>query len=174
MPATQQTQVAVTVRAFVQRFSATRRGARLARVLALQQLDAWGVPYGSEASDAVALVVAELAGNAVLHGRVPGRDFALRLAYGTDPALLRVEVSDTHDALPGRSDHDLDSERGRGLVIVDALALRWGVSGRSGPGKTVWAVVAVGARGGGGPGSGCQSGRFRSVSTYVMSRPVVR
>lgn len=57
MPATQQTQVVVTVRAFVQRFSATRRGARLARVLALQQLDAWGVPYDSEASDAVALVV---------------------------------------------------------------------------------------------------------------------
>ncbi|WP_041989816.1 ATP-binding protein [Streptomyces sp. AcH 505] len=145
MPATQQTQVVVTVRAFVQRFSATRRGARLARVLALQQLDAWGVPYDSEASDAVALVVAELASNAVLHGRVTGRGFAVRLAYEPDAAFLRVEVSDTHDALPGRGDHCVDSERGRGLVIVEALALRWGVSGRSGPGKTVWAVIAVGA-----------------------------
>lgn len=145
MPATQQTQVAVTVRAFVQRFSATRRGARLARVLALQQLDAWGVPYDSEASDAVALVVAELASNAVLHGRVPGRDFAVRLVYEPDAAFLRVEVSDTHDALPGGGDPGPGSERGRGLVIVEALALRWGVSGRSGPGKTVWAVIAVGA-----------------------------
>lgn len=37
----------VTTRVFVQRFSSTPRGARLARHLALHRLDAWGVPYGS-------------------------------------------------------------------------------------------------------------------------------
>ncbi|MBI0378793.1 ATP-binding protein, partial [Streptomyces albiflaviniger] len=37
-----QGQVPVTVRTFAQRFSATRRGARLARLLAVHQLTAWG------------------------------------------------------------------------------------------------------------------------------------
>lgn len=138
-----QAQEAVTVRVFTQRFSATRRGARLARRLATQQLDAWGIPYGSGPSDATALVVAELAANAVLHGRVPGRDFALRLAYNSAKDLVRVEVTDTHNALPARAPRDAacDGETGRGLVLVDAIAVRWGVSGRSGPGKTVWAYV---------------------------------
>src|SRR5690348_5384518 len=85
---------AVTVRVFTQRFSSTPRGARLARRLALHQLDRWRLPYGSETSDAVGLLVAELAANAVTHGRVPGRDFELTLAYA--PGLrLRVDVSDT-------------------------------------------------------------------------------
>ncbi len=61
------------MRGFVQRFSATPRGARLARHLAVGRLYAWGIPYGTDASDAVALVVAEFAANAVTHGRVPGR-----------------------------------------------------------------------------------------------------
>ncbi|WP_329380263.1 ATP-binding protein [Streptomyces sp. NBC_01716] len=138
-----QAQEAVTVRVFNQRFSATRRGARLARRLATQQLDAWGIPYGSEPSDAAVLVVAELAANAVLHGRVPGRDFALRLAYNTAKDLVRIEVSDTHGAMPMRAPRGVaaDGEHGRGLVLVDAVALQWGVSGRTGPGKTVWAYV---------------------------------
>ncbi|MFJ4819214.1 hypothetical protein [Streptomyces sp. NPDC088801] len=32
----------------------------------------WGHTHGTEAHDTVVLVVAELAANAVLHGRVPG------------------------------------------------------------------------------------------------------
>lgn len=62
----------VTVRVFVQRFSSTPRGARLARRLAVYQLHRWDFPYGSEASDTVELLVAELAAQAVIHGRCPG------------------------------------------------------------------------------------------------------
>jgi hypothetical protein len=36
-------------------------------------------PPGSDASDAVAVIVTERAVNAVTHGRVPGRDVELRL-----------------------------------------------------------------------------------------------
>ena len=64
---------------FTQRFSSTPLGARLARHLALYQLHRWGFPYGTAVSDTAALIVAELAANAVTHGRVPGRDFELRL-----------------------------------------------------------------------------------------------
>jgi two-component sensor histidine kinase len=141
-------QAAVTVRAFAQRLSATRRGARLARILASHQLDAWGVPYNSEPSDSVSLVVAELATNAVQHGRVPGRDFVLRLAHDSEAGLVRIEVSDTHHSLPRLAVPTPGADHGRGLLLVDALALRWGVSGRSGPGKTVWAVCALPRSGG--------------------------
>ncbi|MEN3582593.1 ATP-binding protein [Streptomyces sp. ZYX-F-203] len=146
---TRHPQDTVTVRAFAQRLSATRRGARLARRLAAHQLDIWGVPHGTSASDAAVLIVAELSANAVLHGRVPGRDFALRLSHTPATGLLRIEVSDTHPALPARLLPPADSEGGRGLVLVDVLAARWGVAERTGPGKTVWAEVDLAVAAGG-------------------------
>ncbi|MET9832971.1 ATP-binding protein [Streptomyces sp. NPDC006385] len=130
---------------FTQRLSATPRGARLARHLALNQLHAWGVPHGSDAAEAVAAIVAELAANAVTHGRVPGRDFELRLSLPT--GSIRIEVSDTRTESrppkPGdvRPPHALD-DHGRGLLLVEALADRWEVVDRDAPpGKTVRAEV---------------------------------
>lgn len=137
-----QAQPPVTVSVFVQRCSATRLGATLARRLAVWKLDVWGVPYGTQLSDTVALLVAELAANAVLHGRVPGRDFELRLVYAYGTGVVRVEISDTHEDRPDTDAAprpDLEADGGRGLLIVEALAARWGVSDRLGPGKTVWA-----------------------------------
>ncbi|WP_079105183.1 ATP-binding protein [Streptomyces prasinopilosus] len=118
--------------------SATRRGARLARLLAAEHLDAWGLPL-----DPARLIVAELAANAVVHGRVPGRGFSLLLALDDTRGVIRVEVSDTHPALPVPTAAAADEEHGRGLALVDALAARWGVTGRTGPGKTVWAECAT-------------------------------
>ncbi|MGW7465883.1 ATP-binding protein [Streptomyces xantholiticus] len=131
-------QPARTVRVFTQRFSSTPLGARLARHLALHQLHAWGVPHGSDASDTVALLVAELAANAVTHGRVPGRDFELRLTRTSH--TLRIEVSDTrgerrppaHLTVPRPL-----ADSGRGLLLVEALADRWAVLDRVPVGKTV-------------------------------------
>ncbi|GAA2565262.1 ATP-binding protein [Streptomyces lienomycini] len=142
-PATHQ--APVTVRVFTQRFSSTPRGARLARRLALHQLDTWGVPHGSEASDTAALLVAELAANAVTHGRVPGRDFevTVKLLGRT----LRVEVSDTRGELrpppPGaaRPEGEPLAENGRGMLLVEALADRWDVLDRVPVGKTVVAEL---------------------------------
>ncbi|MET9580009.1 ATP-binding protein [Streptomyces massasporeus] len=137
------TQAPTPVLTFAQRFSATRRGARLARLLAAHQLTEWGHPYGTEAHDTVVLVVAELAANTVLHGRVPGRDFALSLSCEADRGMLRIELTDTHPALPARKAPDPDEDAGRGLLLVDALAADWGVRDRLGPGKTVWAECAT-------------------------------
>ncbi|MFE5092724.1 ATP-binding protein [Streptomyces sp. NPDC056638] len=126
---------------FVQRFSATRRGARLARRLAVHQLDEWGVPYGSELSDDAAVIVSELAANAVLHGLVAGRDFELRLVAlaGT----LRIEVSDARGERGPEPQPNLPgAESGYGLHLVEALATSWGVKDR-GVGKTVWAELAT-------------------------------
>ncbi|GAA2601309.1 ATP-binding protein [Streptomyces axinellae] len=125
--------------------SSTRRGARLARLIAVAQLCAWGVP-SEETSDA-ALVVAELAANAATHGRVPGRNFRLELCLSGD-CTLRVEVTDTRgDAHPPAEPPDPadDAESGRGLLLVAALASRWGVSPGPYPRKTVWAEVEIGS-----------------------------
>ncbi|MFF0434501.1 ATP-binding protein [Streptomyces sp. NPDC004327] len=133
----------VTVRVFTQRFSSTPRGARLARHLTLHQLDRWGIGYGSTASDTVALIVAELAANAVTHGRVPGRDFELTLTYAGEPAAtLRVDVSDTRtESRPRLAPLAPLSDNGRGLFLVDALASRWDVLDRVPVGKTVRAEL---------------------------------
>jgi anti-sigma regulatory factor (Ser/Thr protein kinase) len=133
---------------FVQRLSATPRGARLARRLTVHQLVTWGYPHGDDLSDTAQHLVAELAANAVTHGRVPGRDFELRLLLLRPADTLRIEVSDA------RGDRTLrflagapEDECGRGLVLVQVLAARWGLVERD-VGKTVWAELALsGGRG---------------------------
>ncbi|MFJ9618885.1 ATP-binding protein [Streptomyces noursei] len=153
---------------FAMRFTSTRRGARLARRLTSNHLDEWGYSYDSEINESVTAIVGELAANAVRHGYVPGRDFALRLtapaATAESPATalrFRVEVSDTRtERLPTVSSGDGSgagadgggglAEGSRGLLIVGCLAAEWGVVPRQGgPGKTVWAeyVRAAGAVG---------------------------
>ncbi|WP_313896436.1 ATP-binding protein [Streptomyces sp. 2BBP-J2] len=124
------------------RFTPSPRGARLARRLACCQMDAWGRHHGIPAHDAVELIVAELANNAVTHGRVPGRDAELRLSR-EDGGRVRVEVSDARgERLPETRDAGTGEEGGRGLLLVAALAKEWGTAPRPGaPGKTVWAVV---------------------------------
>ncbi|WP_328747005.1 ATP-binding protein [Streptomyces sp. NBC_00285] len=136
----------VTVRTFTQRLSPTPRGARLARHLALNQLHAWGIAHGTPVSDAVAVIVAELAANAVTHGRVPGRDFELGLALVT--GSVRIEVTDTREEpFPAVRPMRLLGDGGRGLVLVDALADRWEVRDREPPpGKTVRAEVDLPSR----------------------------
>jgi len=90
------------------------------------------------------VIVAELAANAVTHGRVPGRDFELRLSLVT--GSVRVEVTDTRSGPrppgPGavRQPEAL-ADSGRGLVLVDTLADRWEVVDRAPLGKTVRAEV---------------------------------
>ncbi|MBT2381890.1 ATP-binding protein [Streptomyces sp. ISL-111] len=129
---------------FTMLFSSTPRGARLARYLAGERLDTWGIPYGSDAHDALTLIVAELSANAVSHGLVPGRDFRLRLS--AEDATVRVEVTDTRgESLPVLAEPSAeDREGGRGLLLVTALTDRWGWYQRAdGPGKTVWAALDV-------------------------------
>ncbi|WP_030794504.1 ATP-binding protein [Streptomyces sp. NRRL S-920] len=121
--------------------SATRRGAGLARLLAREQLRSWGRPY-----EAAEHIVAELASNAVLHGHVPGRSFRLVLTVSATDTL-RIEVSDTRaDRSPPLHPRRPSSEEesGRGLLLVEALADRWGTDLRPpsyGPCKTIWAEL---------------------------------
>ncbi|MGW0547742.1 ATP-binding protein [Streptomyces altiplanensis] len=126
------------------RFSSTRRGARLARRLAVQQFTEWtGLPYDSDPADAVALVTAELASNAVRHGSLPGRDFRLMLILLPD--RFRIEVTDTRpERLPPLvTPQPTDETSGRGLLIVQSYADRWGRTVHDAYTKTVWAEVRL-------------------------------
>ncbi len=90
---------------------------------------------------------------------VPGaRDAGIRAAWSVGgDGLLVVEVTDGGGPTrPRPSSPSLTAHGGRGLGIVESLALRWGV--RDAPGEvTVWAALAVRgrhARRGGGLGTG--------------------
>ncbi|MEU8758020.1 ATP-binding protein [Streptomyces sp. NPDC048659] len=134
------TQLLAPVRQFGIQLSATHRGARLARLLAAEQVRSWELGH---LSDAATQIVAELAANAVTHGRVAGRDFRLGLLVQGD--ALRIEVADTRgDRMPLLGRPGGGAESGRGLLIVEGLATRgWGVRLGPVPGKTVWAELAL-------------------------------
>jgi hypothetical protein len=127
-------------------FTSTPRGAQNARRQAARRMEEWGFPPGV---------------GRVVHGRPrrrrtrrerrtprPRTGPRLLPPPTLDPAagLVRIEVADaastksppTAPLLPR-----LDEESGRGLLLVTALATRWGFTPRHPVGKTVWAEVAV-------------------------------
>ncbi len=85
----------------------------------------------------ILLLASELVTNAVRHG---GGEVTVRLWAG--PETIRVEVTDANPHRPLAADRGPDAEEGRGLLIVRALASRWGSAPlRDGSGKTVWFEV---------------------------------
>ncbi|NSC23386.1 ATP-binding protein [Streptomyces albus subsp. chlorinus] len=154
-------QQAANVRTFRQLLSSTRRGARLARLLAAGELRSWQIP--DPVTERAEQVVAELATNAVSHGSVRGRDFRLGLLLDPAAAHLRIEVTDARGEHHPRLRQDLpcDSESGRGLLLITALADHWGTEPYPPSGKTVWATLAVPATaaGDGAPHATGHSGR---------------
>ncbi|MFI6930440.1 ATP-binding protein [Streptomyces sp. NPDC050287] len=137
------------IRNFSVQLSPTTRGARLARLLATEQLRSWDLPL-----DPARQIVAELAANAATHSRIPGRDF--RLTIYVVAGTLRIEVTDTcGERLPSLQSPASDAESGRGLVLVEALADRWGVAQGPHPRKVVWAELNLSPE----HGNACSGGR---------------
>ncbi|MFC7012349.1 ATP-binding protein [Streptomyces viridiviolaceus] len=137
-------QLPAAVRTFTQQLSSTRRGARLAHLLTYEQLRIWQTP--PDVTDRAEQIVAELAANAALHGRVQGRDFRLTLTHDPTASVLRIAVTDARgDRLPSPVTDIAtppDDESGRGLLLVTALADRWGTEPYPPSGKPAWAEVS--------------------------------
>jgi anti-sigma regulatory factor (Ser/Thr protein kinase) len=97
-------------------------------------LDSWGL---QELQWDAAMIVSELANNAVRHGASPFRVLVSRAGDG-----VRIGI---HDVAPGRplrrlaAAEDLD---GRGMAIVGALSTGWGCESLS-DGKFTWADLAA-------------------------------
>jgi len=106
-----------------------RASARAARDRLRALLDGWG---DEDARDVVYLLVSELVTNAVLHARS-----AITVHVEGTGDLLRVQVDDSSPVPPVRREARADLPGGRGLVLLDALAGRWGVL-TGGGGKSVW------------------------------------
>jgi serine/threonine-protein kinase RsbW len=92
----------------------------------------------SSLGETARLLVSEAATNAVLHSASgeDGGSFEIRCRLA--PERLRVEVHDGGaPQSPKRRVHQLDALTGRGLELVDALAVRWGWSGGA-AGRMLW------------------------------------
>lgn len=89
----------------------------------------WGLP---QLADDAALMADELVANAVEHGRPP---VLLRLTV-TGRRLI-CEVADAGPSRPQCRVPGDDEERGRGLMVVDALAESWESRPARGHGKIV-------------------------------------
>jgi serine/threonine-protein kinase RsbW len=114
---------------------AARSAAGLARQVTRSMVAAWRLRY---LADTAVLLVSELVTNAVEHAGPDAAATVLRLEYSG--SWLRIEVHDTspHDPQPRTPDW-LD-ESGFGLMLVDALAAKWGVQ-QTTQGKAVWAEL---------------------------------
>ena len=84
------------------------------------------------------LCLSELAANAVNHA---GSDFEVEVRRFDD--RLRITVSDESDERPVLRSVDPSSQRGRGLLIVDAVSQRWGVTTHEPTGKSVWCELPL-------------------------------
>ncbi|GGT25787.1 hypothetical protein GCM10010207_26520 [Streptomyces atratus] len=119
-------------------FAPTARSVSFARRRTARLVREWGYP--GLVGDA-ALLVSELATNALLHGAIRGRLFRVHLTLSA--AMLRIAVSDPRgERLPGLRAAGDDECYGRGLVIVAGIADHWGVEPRN-VGKTVFAELAL-------------------------------
>jgi two-component sensor histidine kinase len=87
------------------------------------------------------LCISEVVTNAVRHARTVGK-----LTVSRKGLILKVEVADGSPELPVQQQPTIQDTTGRGLRIVDQLALRWG-SRRTSQGKIVWFEFDLGATG---------------------------
>lgn len=120
-------------------FARAVQSPRRARDFVAAALQTWGA--GHELYDDAALVVSELAVNAIRHAE---SGFTVSLDRIDD--RVRITVGDADPTPPVRRSADLRAMSGRGLALVDAVAAAWGSSPAEG-GKLVWAEVG-GPRGG--------------------------
>lgn len=94
-----------------------------------------GATHLEALSYSATLMVSELVANAILHTTTP-----VELVVVVDGSRARVEVHDGSPQLPVRKHYSTMSGTGRGLMMVDRMASRWGADPTP-TGKSVWFEV---------------------------------
>ena len=115
-------------------FGGTRHDPRMARAFVLEMLSPW---RDEQLAADAALVVTELATNAVLHARWA---FSVSLMMSGD--VIRISVRDSVPLGPPDGNRWLPAAPGHGLGVVAAMAARWGVETQA-SGKAIWAELAL-------------------------------
>jgi two-component sensor histidine kinase len=89
-----------------------------------------------ELCETAALLVSELATNAIVHA---ASEFAVTVVYPAPSGRVRIEVTDRDLTQPAPTRPPPHVPHGRGLFLVAALADEWGVEEpRRRTGKAVW------------------------------------
>ncbi|WP_327217906.1 ATP-binding protein [Streptomyces cyaneofuscatus] len=103
-------------------------------------ISTWRVRQDDDSAMAMATVVSELVTNAVSHGAGD----LLKVVVSTDirRSRLTIEVHDDSPALPRQCRPGPDAESGRGMVLVEHLAITCGAENTV-RGKRVWAELAL-------------------------------
>jgi len=118
----------------------TDQAPALVRRRAVAVLDGWGM---AEVARDAATVLTELVTNARQAGATR---MVVLVEADAAPDLVEVCVWDDAPGVPCKQEPDPCSERGRGLLMVEALAVAWGHHPLSldaeHPGKVVWAALA--------------------------------
>ncbi len=92
-----------------------------------------------ELTEDAELVTSELVGNALLH-----TDSDVRVSIGIEGDTVRVEVHDDSPVLPVPGMLGPEATSGRGLILVEQLTHRWGVTRVPARGKHVWFELVSG------------------------------
>ncbi len=106
-----------------------------ARAFSWGVLASWGAPEARR--EDVGLALSELVANAIRHARPP-----LRIRVTDARTHVLVEVCDGSSEAPRRRNPTPRDMDGRGLRIVESLALCWGWRPH-GDGKCIWCEVLV-------------------------------
>jgi anti-sigma regulatory factor (Ser/Thr protein kinase) len=121
-------------------FGALPNAVPCARLHTRQLLWEWGL---TRLTDNAELLVSELLTNAVQAARSVGSMGPVRLWLLSDARQLLILVWDANPLPPIRVYTRLETESGRGLLLVDALGERWDWYVPEGiGGKVVWTLVA--------------------------------
>lgn len=95
-----------------------------------------------EYADDAEIITSELVTNVVQHVCGDGTEtVVITLVRVRNPPAVTIVVSDSSPHGPIRRDTSADSERGRGLQVVEALSVHWGWHPEDG-GKAIFAVLA--------------------------------
>jgi anti-sigma regulatory factor (Ser/Thr protein kinase) len=114
------------------RFPETASSVSKARQFVAESL----TPVVPEVCETAALLVSELATNAVVHAE---SEFAVTVVYPTPSGRVRVEVADGDGTRPAPTRPPPNVPHGRGLLLVASLADEWGVQeARRRAGKSIW------------------------------------
>lgn len=111
---------------------------RDARVMIRQTLGS----VSHERAERAAVCGSELMANAVRHGMPP---IVLSVVRGSEDVVIAVADGSREPPRPRTA--DADDPTGRGTLIIDRLADRWGVDFLPG-GKQVWCLIKLGAEDG--------------------------
>ncbi|MFF3819940.1 ATP-binding protein [Streptomyces bluensis] len=138
--------------------------ASLRRLMRLR-LGLWGL---HDVIDDAQLCLSELVANVIAH---VGVGTPTTLVVSVSGTRLRIEVHDPDaQALPALVDAEVNSEGGRGMALIDAIADRWGVQLHAEK-KVTWCELATGLPAEGGHCGGLRVTRAEALlSMYGRER----